>query len=428
MEHFGVFYGIFREDMPLLLSGFLPRGKYLTFLKRYYPYVFTHFSIVVRKESEGSFTVLKHSETPFYRYESSLKEGFKSTSPTEINPDVLSFLLDYIFVQQSNIQEVHIRETKERYMIDIFINRSYASLSNTVLCYYYYFILLQPTYSNFTEYLHQLYFDESISEEKRESKIRKYQLQLNYYIATLEKTYLTGTPQKASFRKDIQDVFRCMHRYLDRILIYMEECCDTYLDKELGVSYEQRRQFISTYYDASQQLITLLKQQKLPKEIEIELCKPLYKITSNTYTPLTYIKRDFYRKYIDLFTRLFTKLTSPDHDQVYSLMIALDLNTHNVGKAMSMELLHRLEDFSTQTEQQTYLYRQLMRVEEVPVTSPISYHPEFPSLKTYLISYIRQRIALSHQTYEIEQVNTKKISGSDIGTVNLTRSKVVKEK
>uniref|UniRef100_UPI00232E6179 hypothetical protein n=1 Tax=Aquimarina algiphila TaxID=2047982 RepID=UPI00232E6179 len=71
MEHFGVFYGIFREDMPLLLSGFLPRGKYLTFLKRYYPYIFTHFSMMVKKGSEGSFTVLKNSETPFYTYESS---------------------------------------------------------------------------------------------------------------------------------------------------------------------------------------------------------------------------------------------------------------------------------------------------------------------------------------------------------------------
>ncbi|TSE02880.1 hypothetical protein FOF46_30360 [Aquimarina algiphila] len=428
MEHFGVFYGIFREDMPLLLSGFLPRGKYLTFLKRYYPYVFTHLSMVVKKRSECSFTVLKNSETPFYTYESSLKEGFKNTLLTEINPNLLSFLLDHISVQQSNIQEVHIRETEERYIVDIFINRSYTTLSNTALCYYYYFILLRPTYNDFTEYLHQLYFDESISEEKRESKIRKYQLKLNYYIATLEKTYLTDTSQNVSLHKGIQDVFRCMHRYLDRILIYMEECCDTYLDKELGVSYEQRRQFISTYYDVSQELIVLFKQQKLPKEIELELCKPLYKITSDTFTPLTYIKREFYRKYIDLFTRLFTKLESPDHDQVYSLMIALDLNTHNVGKAMSIELLHRLEDFSTPTEQQTYLYRQLMRVEEVPVTSPISYHPEFPSLKTYLISYIRQRIALSHQTYEIEQINTKKIPSSDMGIVNITKSKVVKRK
>ncbi|WP_271785491.1 hypothetical protein, partial [Aquimarina algiphila] len=44
------------------------------------------------------------------------------------------------------------------------------------------------------------------------------------------------------------------------------------------------------------------------------------------------------------------------------------------------------------------------------------------------ISYIRQRIALSHQTYEIEQINTKKIPSSDMGIVNITKSKVVKRK
>ena len=430
MEYLNVFYGIFREDMPSLSSGFLPRRKYQTYLSKYHPYLFTHFSLEIKKESNKEFSITKNHETPFYQYEQHWsKEGYKNASLRDINPSLLEFLLGATSIDENNIKEIFVKQVKGTYLLDVFLNRSYAALSNSELCYYYYHLKMLDAYKDFTEHLHQLYFDESTSEKQRESIIRKYQLKLQYYSATLETKHLTEIPQKASFYKSMQDVFCCIHSCIDRIILFMEECCFIYLDKELGISYELRLKFISKYYDQARTLIDTFKKQKLPQEIETELCKPLYKIKSNSFQPLTYVRREYYRNYIDLFTRLFTKYDSPEHNQIYHLAIALDLNTHIIGQALSEVLLDELEEFPNETERLSYLYLQLMRVEEIPVTASVSYHSEFPSLQKYLIGYIQKRIELSHQNQNIERQNVKKVSGSDVIGVldldpNLSKRKV----
>lgn len=125
---------------------------------------------------------------------------------------------------------------------------------------------MQQAYLEFTQHLDQFYFDEKQTEENRKHKILKYQSTFQHYSATLEKKYLKNkVPQPSLMRKTMQDVFCCIHRFIDLVIIYMEESCIDYLNKELGISYEQRLSFISSYYDRTRALIKTFKNQNLPK-------------------------------------------------------------------------------------------------------------------------------------------------------------------
>ncbi|TPN82958.1 hypothetical protein FHK87_21265 [Aquimarina algicola] len=429
MEYLDVFYHIFREDMPLLVAEFLPREKYRIFLESYHPYLFTHYTCCFKKENKDKYSLLKITETPFYKYETiKAKPGFIKTNHKQMDQSFFNFLTETISIDTEGWKELYIKETEAYIFIDLFVSRNYSQLSDIELCYYYYFKTTQTAATEIRDHLHEVYFDESLSEKQRKIKIRKYQHKLIYYIAILEKTYLKKDIHTYSFIKEMPQVYKCIHTALDSLIIYMEECCSPYLDDTVSISYEQRIRFINTYYDRSKHLLHLFKAQRLPKDIEKELCKPLLKIQWDDLYPFSYKQRSYYRTYIDLFIRLLTKQETPNHDEIYRLLIALNFNTHNIGKAMSHELITRLDHFDTEQQKQVYLYKQLARVESVPVTAETRYRPEFPGLKGYIINFIRQQIEVSYQTLEIEQWNGKKASGSDIDVREVVDSKVVKRR
>lgn len=429
MEDLDVFYHIFHQDIQLLMSQFLPTEKYKAFLKSHYPNLSTYYFLRLSNKAEGTLQIVSHSQFPFYQnHNIKVKEGFRNVEVQELDVYLLQILCYSLGIKINEIQEMHLMEKEEEIEVSLFINKNFSNLSDKDLCYYYYYKLMQDASSNITKRLYQLYFDEHITEEIRIQKFRKYQLKLNYYISTLEKQYPENSIKSDAPEKTVQDAIDCIRKCLNDIIVYMEDSFHDYLDPAIDISNKKREQFVREYKIKCNELIFLFQSQQLPLDIENEVCKPLRRITDHKLRCFTYKEHTYYRKYISLFIRLFEKSQEPKHDEIYSLLIALNFNTHKIGMAMCDELVTRLNELTDESEKQVYLYEQLAKVNSVPVTSEIKYYSEFPRLKDYLTDFIKERIELSCQTVKINQFEYRKISVSDIDVVDIPDTRINKRR
>ncbi len=433
MEYLHVLHRLFHEDMEWLTSQYLPTTNHKRFFKETYPELYTHYSFVIDSEKKEP-SILKYSETPFYRYQiDTPKEGYRDVNLKEDLGQRYSYLTHAAGFDTKNIERIYYKEHKNKLHVDIFLRASFENLSDMQLCYYYYHEQITTIRDNIKQHLHMLFFDESKKEKQRKKIIRKYQVKLNSYIAFLERKFkaLDHTDpdiRKVNLQRTIVDIYKCVCLGLEETLMYIEEFCGQYINKDLPISYLKRRNFLEHYFDTSRQLIQLFRKQQLPKSIQEEVCKPLYTILNDHLHSMTYIRRAYYRKYIDLFTRLLTKTESPNHDTVYRLLIALDYNTHNVYKAMEAELLVRLDQEDTPTAKQSLLFRQLHNIQSIAVTSPYKYNPEFPGLQEYLIDFIRKQIDLHQKQIALERHTLKKVVEAPAPTTGLIDTSSAKRK
>ncbi|WP_158447859.1 hypothetical protein, partial [Aquimarina longa] len=266
--------------------------------------------------------------------------------------------------------------------------------------------------------------------------IQKYQVKLTYYINILEQKFkeqqdLICDVEHIELDRSITDVYKCVCLGIEETLVYIEECYGQYMDKKCTLSYLKRKKFIETHFEKSKHLIELFKAQKLPKRIEKEVCKPLRAILEDTLDSMNHMRRAYYRRYIDLFTRLLSSVNFQDkseaHDQIYKLLIALNYNTHGVYKAMEEEALSRLDQLDTSISKQVFSFQQLNRIQSIAVTSD-KYNSDFPGLKEYLITFIRKQIDLFEKQTELQQSDVDKTTEATIGIVDIAETKIVKRK
>lgn len=406
-----MFYRIFREDIKVLNSHFLPIRNYINFLKEHHHEFYTHYSFVIKRSKDGEYLFDSVSETPFIPYDNvTVKPGFQKSRFQQLNPEEQALLLQNLGATTEEIVEVHTRKIKQENTIELFIKKDFENVPPIELCYYYYFFLMEKIYVDNTKELHALYFDQNLNEEQLKTVLQKYQGKLIYYITSLkEYIHNNDSTGKTSMVKDMEDIYRCISECLQGVLYYMEESFFKYLDKGLNMSCYQQEKFINEYQSKSKSLMALFKLQELPHAIEIELCKPLKRILADRTYPLNYIQKDYYQKYIDLFTKLFNNTNELDHKQVYKLLIALEYNTHNIYKAMEHDLLHILDQMELPSEKQVFLYQQLYEVQSIAVTSTIKYKRNFPGLKEHLLGFIRMQLDFQQKKVELEQQHHKKV-------------------
>ena len=278
-----------------------------------------------------------------------------------------------------------------------------------------------------------LFFDEEKKEKERRNSVRKYQARLGYYLRVLEKKFQELNIKEVNIhdiglQRSITDVYKCVCLGLEETLMYIEECYGQYMDRSLTISYLKRKNFTEKYYQKCQQLITLFKNQELPAVIETEVCKPLYAIIEDRLHTMTYIRMEYYKKYIDLFTRLLTKNPSVHHDQIYKLLMALEYNTHNVYKALEEEALLRLDQIDSVRNKQLYTFQQLSKIQNVAITSSYKYYPEFPSLKTHFIEFIRKQIDLLQLQVDLEAAAQETTSSKKTDIVHIKNKTINKRK
>ncbi len=433
MEYLHVLHRLFHEDMGWLTTQYLPIATYTNFLKEAYSGMQTHYSFIIDKTKKEP-CIVQYTEIPFYRYQANTpNQGYINISMENSLPELFEYLTQKVGFSIRAIEKIHCKDQDTQLQVELFLQEDFDNLSDIQLCYYYYHEQIVKVRDDIKQHLHLLFFDESKKEKQRKHIVRKYQTKLNYYISVLERKFKEHPNKGLDIRnvdidRSILDVYKCVCQGLEQTLMYIEECCGQYIDQNRTISYQKRKAFIEDYFDKSQQLIELFKVQKLPKTIEIEVCKPLYAVLDDNLNSMSYIRREYYRKYIDLFTRLLSKMETPNHDQVYKLLIALDYNTHNVYKAMEEEILLRLDQLKTPIARQNLSFRQLHKIQTVAVTSPHKYKPNFPGLKAYLIEFIRKQIDLNQKQLELEELQTRKKQHPDKDTEGMINANFGKRK
>ncbi|WP_108866885.1 hypothetical protein [Aquimarina aquimarini] len=416
MEYINILRRIFDEDMRYLNFNYFKTTYYQTYLKTEHSKLQTYYLLKIKKDNNGSCSILSHTETPFHPGFSHLTKKKRKNILSEISDCTLNnFLLKNFSGNEITLNYVFLKEkiqcssdpTQEYLTLELYATLCIETIEAETLCYYYYYKLMEDIRQGFTRYLEDLYFDEKKTEQKRSILIRKYQHQLGNYLSDLELRFNSDSSciniEEISLNKTVCDVFKCIYLRLEEILLFLERSCYDYIDKQKEIPYLQRKRFIDQYYDTSKKLITLIKNQKLPKEIEVSVCKPLKAILESNLTSFSYLRREYYRKYIDVFTLLLQKLKTPNHDQIYKLLIALDYNNHNIYKAMEWEMINEMDMYDQKIEKKKYLYTRLAQIKQIAVTSPFKYNLEFPGLKEYLILWITQMIDLVDRQMELEE-------------------------
>lgn len=434
MEYLNVLHELFHQDMGWLTTCYLSTPKYEEFLTKKYPEFYSHFSFVLPQNKEQFPARIEYHEVPFYKYYVSRpKEGFVNI-PLDLGlQEVLQQVTSSAGFQTTAIERLHLKEKEGAMYVELFVRDSFAALSDIQLAYYYYYEQISSIRDQIKQQLHLLFFNEHKKEKHRKRCIRKYQVQLNYYIGFLEQKFKTENAGLCDVRniaisRSMADVYKCVCLGLEETLTHIEECYGAYIDPSLTISYVKRKAFIESYYEKCGQLIVLFKAQQLPKAMEREVCKPLYAVLEDTIDTMNYMQREYYRKYIDLFTRLLNKPIPANHDQIYRLLIALEYNTHNVYKAIEEEALLRLDQIDGLAEKQIFAFQQLHRIQSIAVTSPCKYHANFPGLQEHLVIFIRKHIDLLQKQIELEQWYTKKGEQPNIGQIDRIDPRVGKRK
>ncbi|WP_103072259.1 hypothetical protein [Aquimarina sediminis] len=434
MEYLNVLHQLFHKDTGWLTTGYLSTPKYREFLTQKYIAFYSHFSFTFPKVKEKFPTSIEYIEVPFYNYHvDNSKEGFVNIPLDQQICEMFRYITTLSGFQTSAIERLHLKETNGTVYVELFLREDFDVLSDIQLAYYYYYEQIDSIADHIKQQLLLLSFDEKKKEKRRRNTIRKYQVQLNHYIGILEQKLKTRDASVSNVRniaidRSMIDVYKCVCLGLEETLIHIEEYYGRYIDPSITITYLKRRSFIERYYEKCEQGITLFKAQGLPKAIEREVCKPLYAILQDTIDTMNYMQREYYRKYIDLFTRLLRKSKSVSHDEIYRLLIALNYNTHSVYKAMEEEALLRLGRISCFSEKQVFAFEQLHRIQNIAVTSPYKYHPQFPGLGEHLVIFFRKYIDLLQKQIELEKRQIKKRRGADIGKINRVDPKVGKRK
>ncbi|TSE08331.1 hypothetical protein [Aquimarina algiphila] len=143
MKYLSIYYQLFNQDLNELNTGFIPKRKYLTFLKQQHPYLFTKYSVQINQKDKDLFSLIRFVETPFYDQEYlTTKNGFAIISPKEVSQDVFAFVLKTLELKSSEISELHVKEEGNIFHFEIIIARCFAKLSEIELCFYYYSVLM----------------------------------------------------------------------------------------------------------------------------------------------------------------------------------------------------------------------------------------------------------------------------------------------
>jgi len=419
MQNIHLLSRLFDEELHLIASQFFNTTIYKDYLESFHTQLNSHFRITLKEDDEGTLHFLSHMETPFHHksiasYKSNYTDLLKTPSYSYLMDHLKGLFKESITFKNAFMKYSGANKEKDELQyieVDLFVNLPFTTISEETLTYYYYHKLMEHIRKEILSDIQNLYFDQQKTESERTILIRKYQNKIGYYLSYLElhfsKFYDDPNFDIISIKKTLNDVFKCIHINLEKIISYMEDCLYDYMDKEQPISYLQRSAFIKEYRTPAKELVALIKLQKLPKEIELSICKPLNSIIENKLKTFSYLRRDYCHTYITIFKALLTKIEPVSHDDIYKLLIALNYNNHNIFKNIEQEFLFELEKRDQIGDKQSYLYTKLAKVNRIAITSSVKYHLNLPGLKEYLIEFITEMLHLYEQQTELIHMGEK---------------------
>ena len=432
MEYLDVLRRIFDEDMRLLDVNFFKTQTYREYLQQEGTELHTHYSFEFTRKDSEIWLLPWHRETPFLKPDPGTISKKPRVPPFEEVHTEIHMILEEELEQHIRYDQIQINEIASSVFVNINAWIAFDTMSDQTLCYYYYYKVMADIRPRLTRKLNALFFDDQKTEQERSDQIRKYQYALEYYLQELEKRFGKSDQRfnlKAiGIRKSREDSLKAIYLALEEIMLFIERYFSEVIDRKRNLPYLQRRSFINCYYSDAENLAVLFKKQKLPLAIEKAVCKPLQSIMDDHFKAFTYLDRQYYITFIELFTRLLKKSNKPHHDAIYKLLIALDFNTHTVYKALEEQLLVEMNQFEKHIEKKSFLYKRMVHIKRIVVTAPYRYNREFPSLKTSLLEMILSTVDLIDQQMELEKYQQEKVPDTGICRSKSVDGKVKKNR